>query len=72
MMVQCAYRRGPECRLVWLYNENANPVAYPVKIKEAAHADVAPIPFHKRIAGLVDPAKRLWKKFFKYCCACGI
>ncbi|MFN3531510.1 MAG: metallophosphoesterase [Candidatus Brocadia sp.] len=46
-----------------LYNENADPESYPVKVEEATHAGEGPNPFHKRIAGLVDPTSGPWKRF---------
>lgn len=46
-----------------LYNENADPDAYAVKVEEATHAGEESNPFHKRIAGMVDPSGEPWKRF---------
>jgi len=46
-----------------LYNESDDPNSYVVKVQEAIHPGEDNNPFHKRIAGLVDPSADPWKSF---------
>ena len=46
-----------------MYNENADPTKYTVRVEEATHAGEKDNPLYRRISGLVDPSKEPWKSF---------
>jgi hypothetical protein len=46
-----------------MYNEDANPANYSVKVEEASHPGEPVSPFCTRIAGLVNPSTAPWKAF---------
>jgi hypothetical protein len=46
-----------------LFNESDDPKSYGVKVQEAILPGEDNNPFHKRIAGLVDPTADPWKSF---------
>ncbi len=46
-----------------MYNETVDGGTYPVGVEEATHAGEKANPFHHRISGLVDPAKKPWSSF---------
>ena len=48
---------------VRLYNEQAEPGNYVVRVEEAMRAGEKANPLHKKLAKLVDPAKNPWKGF---------
>ena len=46
-----------------MYNEDADPSKYTVRVEKATHAGEKENPFYRRISGLVDPSKEPWKSF---------
>jgi len=46
-----------------LYNEDADPTGYTVKVKQAGHTGETETPFFKRIDGLVKPLEAPWLTF---------
>lgn len=46
-----------------MYNEDADPEKYSVRVEEAWHEDEKASRFYNRISGLVNPNKKIWKSF---------
>ena len=46
-----------------MYNEDADPTLYSVKVKEATHEGEEMNPFYRRINDLVKPSEEPWKSF---------